>query len=98
MVEILITMFGMTFTKQNKTKKGSNSSKNEVHPSLILVYPILFVAFFAAGLDIRIKLEEIASERGEKENRERKPGNMPSHMIHCEAICKGFARKWVVKR
>ena len=39
MVEILITLFGMTFTKP---LNGSNSSNNEVHPSLILVYPILF--------------------------------------------------------
>ena len=36
----LITSFGMTFTKP---LNGSNSSKNEVRPSLILVYPILFL-------------------------------------------------------
>ena len=41
-VKILIKLFGMTFTKP---LNGSNSSKNEVHPSLILVYPILFFFF-----------------------------------------------------
>ena len=40
--EILITVFGMTF---RKPINGSNSSKNEVHASLTLVYPILFLNF-----------------------------------------------------
>ena len=66
MADIPIISFDMTLSK---TLNGSNSSKNQVHPSLILVYPILL-----ARLDHFAPIKEISTcdliqggERGELE-------------------------------